>query len=325
MKLPAQVSRAAAVLLAGAASGPLFAQSTVNISGTIDIGVYRDFDKTTKVGSISRSNIAFAGSEDLGGGLAATFRLNHRFAPDTGVPEGSPNKPFWHGESTVGLKGAFGAIRFGRALDAMYNNDWNYDPWYYFDSIASPAWDLWHWNFPSDPKANNGTPDYGRLNNGIFYDSPSMGGFQLHLSGSPEKRPGDRNRPLGASVTYGNGPFSAMLAHEKNSDGGTDTFVGLKGGLGPVTLMGAFDTSKATPNGIKAKTFTMGAQYVVGLWTLDAGWGQVKVGNTKPEKVLGLGGLYNLSKRTYLYADVARKTLPTMSQNGYGAGINHSF
>jgi hypothetical protein len=38
MNISAKVPRAAALLLAGAASGPLFAQSTVNISGTIDIG-----------------------------------------------------------------------------------------------------------------------------------------------------------------------------------------------------------------------------------------------------------------------------------------------
>ena len=61
------------------------AQSNVSISGTIDIGVFKDADKKWNVGPISRSNLKFSGSEDLGGGLAATFALSHRFNADTGT------------------------------------------------------------------------------------------------------------------------------------------------------------------------------------------------------------------------------------------------
>src|SRR4051812_35943097 len=108
------------------------AQSTVGISGTLDIGAYRGFDKKDHIGPISRSNLTFSGSEDLGGGLAATFRLSTRFDPNTGGAEDGI-KPFWHGESTVGLKGAFGAIRLGRAMEAVNANDWPFDPWGNFD------------------------------------------------------------------------------------------------------------------------------------------------------------------------------------------------
>src|SRR5438034_1181326 len=83
-------------------------------------------------------------------------------------------------------------------------------------------------------QGNNGTADYGRLNNGIFYDSPTLSGFGVHLSTSPELRTGDLNRPVGVSLTYNQSPFAAMLAHEKNSAGNTDTFVGLKGTLSGV-------------------------------------------------------------------------------------------
>src|SRR5690606_40670955 len=64
--------------------------------------------------------ISFSGSEDLGGGLAATFRLSHRFDVETGGVE-SGGKPFWHDEATVGLKGDFGRIRLGRALSAIWS------------------------------------------------------------------------------------------------------------------------------------------------------------------------------------------------------------
>ena len=58
--------------------------------------------------------------------------------------------PYWHGELTVGLKGPWGQVRVGRALDVIYGNDWTYDPWDNNNRIASPAWYFWHYNYPSD-------------------------------------------------------------------------------------------------------------------------------------------------------------------------------
>ena len=322
-------------LLAALAASPAHAQSSVKISGTLDIGVYRDTAGVTQVGSMSRSNLAFSGSEDLGGGLAATFKLSTRMDIDRGTLEGSPGsgKPLWHGESTVGLKGGFGTLRMGRALDALGANDWNFDPWYFFDNTASPAWDLWHYNFPSDPKANqlaDGTlrADYGRLNNGVFYDSPSFGGFSVHLSGSPEKRDGDQNRPIGVSLNYAQGPWAAMASHSKNSAGSTDTFVGLKGGTSSFSLMGAYDVSKDRPSGSKAKAWTLGAQYFMGPWTFNGGYGELDLDGLKVEKMAGAGVLYNLSKRTYVYASLGNKKFkPVEAEHStvYGLGLNHSF
>jgi predicted porin len=280
-----------ALCVLGTISTPALAQSSVKISGMVDIGVYRDGNKTWNVGTIQRSNLAFSGTEDLGSGLSAFFNLSTRFDLDTGSLEDGParGKPFWHGESTVGVKGAFGSIKAGRALDAMWANDWYFDPWYNFDRVASPAWDLWHYNFPSDPQADSGKADYGRLNNGIFYDSPVIGGFSLHASGSPEKREGDTRRPLGAALKYAAGPILAMVSREKNSAGASDTFVGLKGTVGALALMGAYDLSK-TPNATsKAKAVTLGVQYTLGAWTLNGGWGQVDVDGVKAQKTLATG------------------------------------
>lgn len=309
----------AAMLLATTAA---HAQSSVTISGYLDIGIYKDAGGPLSVGSIQRSNIAFSGTEDLGGGMAATFKLSHRFDPSTGGPE-SATKPFWHGESTVGLKGGFGAVQFGRRLDAISNNDWQFDPWGNFNRVASPAWDLWHYNFPSDPKGNSGTAEYGRLNNGIFYDSPSFGGFALHLSGSPETVATDARKPIAASLTYNSDRFAAMVGHGRNSANDTDTFLGGRVNLSPVALMAAYDVSKSGAS--KAKSLTAGVEYAIGAATLRAGWGQVDVNGVKAEKVFGAGANYALSKRTSIYADVARKRFVASSATTYGAGIAHAF
>ncbi len=180
--------------------GTAQAQSGIQISGTVDLGVYRAYDKTSQLGTIRRSHIAVTGTENLGSGLAATFNLTHRFEADVGGTEGAGSKPFWHGESTVGLKGRYGHVRLGRALDVVYANDWAFDSWYNFDRIASPAWNNWHWNYASDRTSNNGNAEYGRLNNGVFYDSPSVNGFSVHYSGAFEN-----NSAAGAGQENNNG------------------------------------------------------------------------------------------------------------------------
>ena len=311
------------------ASAPIHAQSSVTISGLIDLGVYRGFDGVKNVGTIQRSNLAFSGTEDLGDGLAATFRLSHRFDADTGRQEGEGSKPFWQGESTVGLKGGWGSVRLGRALDAVWANDWAYDPWYNFNRIASPAWQYWHFNYSSDRTSNNGSPEYGRLANGVFYDSPSFGGFAVHFSGAFEKSSaagaGTGNN-AGVSLNYDQGPVSAMLATSKNSNDDTVTFLGGRYTIGSLSLMGAYDRSKfeAAVDSI-AKVYTFGAAYKIGLAELKAGYGHLDVDGAKSQ-FLGLGADYWLSKRTSVYVSAGRnKPDAGESTTAYGVGIAHSF
>lgn len=310
--------------------GAAHAQSSVTISGLFDLGVYRGFDKTKNVGTIQRSNIQFAGTEDLGNGHAATFKLSHRFEGDTGAPEGLGSKPQWQGESTVGLKGPWGSVRLGRALDAVWANDWAYDPWYNFNRIASPAWQYWHYNYSSNRTSNNGSPEYGRLANGVFYDSPKFGGFSFHYSGSFEKsyEPGaGTGKNNGLSLNYDEGPVSAMLAGSRNSNGDTVVFVGGKYSFGDFALMGAYDRSKyeTTPFDSFAKVYTVGATYKIGLAELKASFGRLKAGDSSG-RFYGLGADYALSKRTTVYASAGHNR-PDNSRNktAYGVGIAHSF
>ena len=324
-----------ALLFCTGAAGAM-AQSSLQIGGLIDIGLYRDTSKTWQLGPIQRSNLAFSGTEDLGGGLAATFALNMRFETDTGQLE-QVGKPFFHGESTVGLKGGLGSIRLGRALDAMESQDWKFDAWGNYDRIASPAWDIWHYNYPTDPRGNaNGTPEYGRLNNGVFYDSPSFNGLAVHLStaatedvrGLPAGTAGIANSPVqpwGVSLNYDGKAWAAMLAHERNSNGDTDTFAGLRGTLGDFSVYGAWDRSEALASGSLAKVLTLSAQYVMGRITLRGGWGRLDLDGAQAQRTLSAGVAYAFSKRTSVYVDAASKRYPTDTRSMYGVGMAHSF
>lgn len=297
-----------------------------SLSGAIDIGIYRGFDDQKQVGTVQRSHITLAGSEDLGGGLSATFRLQHRFEADTGSTEAS-GKPFWHGESSVGLKGRFGHLRFGRALDVVSNNDWAFDPWTNYDRIASPAWNNWHWNYATDRSSNSGGAEYGRLNNGIFYDSPQLAGWSLHYSGAFENAAGDPGgNNNGLAVLYGADGVAAMAATSKNRSGDTVRFFGLSWTTGPWTLMGALDRSVYDDVvDSTAKVTSLGLRYAMGAANLKAGWARRDVDGAK-SNFLGLGADYAMSKRTSVYASYGRQDPDAGdTANAYGVGITHNF
>lgn len=308
------------------ASCAVQAQSSVTISGYLDMGVYRGFDKITRVGPMGRDNLAFSGTEDLGGGLSAVFRLSTRFEMDTGQVE-NPSA-FWHDEATVGLKSTtLGTLRVGRGLTALWSYDWQFDPWYNYNRVASPAWQFWHYLTPSDRVAASGGPEYGRLNNGIFYDSPTFGGVSVHLSGTPEATtgPGGGRNSSGA-LTWSEGTAGAMVAGERNGSGDTVWFAAGRYGFGNATVYLAYDVSKmATTVPMKARAITASGTYVIGATTLKLGLGKQDLNGTDT-RFYSLGADYALSRRTTLYASLGHYSpQPVNTSTAFGVGLAHAF
>lgn len=305
------------------AAGTAQAQSNVTLSGTLDVGVYRGYDDATHLGGISRSNIALSGSEDLGRGLAAIFKLSSRFKLNNGQFEDP--KTMWSGESTVGLKGAFGTVRFGRALTAVWQNDWSFDPWYNYDSIASPAWWLWHGNSPADPNVSSTGASFSRLNNGIFYTSPTVGGLSVDVSGGVERQTADKNHSLSMALKYGNGPVSLMAATEHTPDNNRFNFFAGKYSFGSLAVMGAYD-HEVLPTGARNRSYTLGGQYVVGAMTFNLGYGRQL---DYRANFFGGSAIYALSKRTNLYVSLGNQGRnfwgAADSKTAVGVGMNHSF
>lgn len=325
--------------------------NSYTFSGTLDMGVYRDFDGSNNVGPISRSNIAIAGARELGNGTQATFLLSARLDPSTGEMNdpGSAKKPFFHGEATVGLKSdRFGAVRLGRAQDVITQNDWSYDPFYNFNSIASAAWNLWSWNYATDRTSNtfktgtidpvtkqlvsgNSTNEYGRLNNGVFYDSPVVNGFQGHISGSFEKSPAAQNavagtgNNLGGAITYNLGPVSMMLGSTKNTSGDKRALLGGKYTIGTLEIMGAVDRTSFNDVQVTTNTSnTVGVSYGMGKYRFMANVGAID--DAKSTRFTGAGASYAIDDMTNVYVSVGNKSYKTASSDSaYGVGINYRF
>lgn len=311
----------------GAAAPPACGQSAIAVNGLLDSGVFRGFDGVDQVGTIQRSNVAFSGYEDLGGGTRIVFRLSTRLELDTGQGEGAGTKPFWHDESTLGLQGRWGTLRVGRAMTAMWAQDWKFDPWANFNRIASPAWYLWHCFTPSDPYGNSGTPEYGRLNDAVFYDSPAVAGFTLRLSGSPVTRtgPGATGRPYSTVLEYAHGPWSTMAAFERNSLGDKDSFVAGKVDDGVVAVMAAYDDSRTFDGANASRAVTLDGLVRIGRTTLKAGYGRQRV-NGDAGHFASLGADLALSRWTTLYSSLGRKRDASAAvRTAFGVGLAHAF
>lgn len=345
-------------------SAPLHAQSTVSIDGWLDAGFMKKTGSSIQLGTPSRNNIAFSGNEDLGGGLAATFRLSTRFELDTGELENSDAaRPFWKGESTVGLKGGFGAVRLGRALTPLWDRAWKFDPWANFDRIASPQW----WHFAPDFLSNPQTREYSRLNNGVFYDSPVVNGFSAHASFSMDKDPqADRARSVGGSLNYDGTDLSLMLGFERNSQKDKALFLGASYALGSLTLMTGYNYVKLDPQSAifgadwtnwsgaanprtKRTSLQLAATYTQGVGTYKAGvsrdfqgstsyfnyigstFSKAGTGASGPSTMYSVGYAHALSKRTSLYANISATRWKETddsgrrSASGYDVGMAHSF
>lgn len=305
------------------------AEDSYKFSGTLDLGVYKDFDGKQKTGSISRSNVAFDGLKDFGNGMAGTVKLNTRFFlrnPNTreNLVNEDP-KYLFAGEATVGLKGDFGHVRVGRALTALWQNDWAYDAWYNYDSIASPAWWLWHGNSAADPNASAKNASFARLNNGVFYASPKLGGFSVDASLGLKKQSADKNNSVSVALKYAQGDFGGMLAHEKTPVGNSVTFVGAKYKLGALSLMGAYDHEKLAAGG-KNRSATVSAQWVDGKLSYMAGYGRQLDYHAN---FYSLGAAYAFKPSTSFYVSYGSQAKGfwgrTDKADAIGVGVNYSF
>lgn len=238
------------VALAALAATASFAQSSVTISGILDAGVVYNSNVAPgapklSLGSANNNRIIFSGVEDLGGGMAATFAAQMRFGILDGNPEAGGARPLFQGETRVGLRGGFGHVRLGRGLTALQAPNGGYiDPW----GVSTVAGSVYAPGYATDYNAGG----EGRTD-GIFYDSPNMGGLQASLSFSPRKI-GNVAAPavpatygktlLSAAVTYNNGPLQLLVGFENNRHGDKLTNIGGNYNMGVARIYAGYGMTK---------------------------------------------------------------------------------
>lgn len=315
-----------------AASGASMGQSSVTLSGNINLGVVKNKGASAKLDAANgASQIVFSGTEDLGGGLKASVRLAQRLSPESGHNDGTFNeRPTFQGESTVGLAGHFGAVKLGRQLTALQGPIAATDPWGTW-TVGSTA--NLQAGYTTDPVANTDGAGAVRTD-AITYASPSWGGFSAAASiglKASQAKPGAavQSRTLGSLwLSYAQGPLMIGGGYERNRQ--DDKLAAVLGvyDFGMVKLGAGYSwTDTVAVGGDKRKAWNLMATAPIGVVTLKAGYAHTQAeGSGIETRKLGVGGEYALSKRTFLYTTYARsRTLGAPSTHGFDMGINHAF
>jgi predicted porin len=322
-----------ALAVLGAFAGAASAQSSVTLSGGIDAAIQRqNGDWNMSTGNSGRTNFTLSGREDLGGGMYAFFTLNHRFNQGTGA---AAQVTFWR-QTWVGLGGGFGNVRLGRMLPVLQTFNGDFDP-FGTETVGSTH----------TGGLNAGIAGNARINNAIYYTSPSLGGLTLHANIAA----GDNNlnaaggnapeRPTGLGVNYAAGPLRVALAYDRNGVDGKTT--GLYGsfnagfatfmaqwekGDGVLTLGNGSTTGTTFTPGTAddASVWSIGARVPMGASTLKAGY---RHSSDLEQKKIAAGLDYSLSKRTIVYADVAKQSgdgyTSAAKKAMFDVGIWHKF
>ena len=373
----------AALAVAGVAS----AQSSVTLFGVVDASVSSYSNKSDLaipsltnpflVDSIkvkrtvlansgyNSSRLGFRGTEDLGGGLAASFWLEAPISND----DGQQGVATFARRSTVSLSGGFGEIRLGRDYTPTFWNDTVFDPFgtngvgTNLISTANSGFGTWlGGGTTSVPGITNVTgSNYVRASNSIgYFLPPNLGGFYGQVMYAFHERdkydPGTltptalntqrTGRYVGGRFGYANGPLDVAAAYGQSTIGdnffvGTTTNVktfnvGASYDFGVVKLFGELSKAKnevdtdsfvlVPPTDVDLKGWLLGATVPVGPGLIRVAYSAVKYDFNLPPtpfvttddpkaNKFAIGYVNNLSKRTALYATVAR------IRNKNGAGL----
>lgn len=335
--------------------GAAVAQSSVTLFGVIDANVrYVKTGSTNlkQVGTdgLSASRLGVRGTEDLGGGLKAMFKLENRFNIDDGTSVGG-----FSGDAYVALAGGFGTVKLGRTAPAFDDVRAMANSKNVFDSDLTPTGAVFGMGvalvnrdkdgvaIPGAVVGLKGTDYTSRAANGIRYESPVMGGVSGALTyafGEDETATKDANDLVSLNLKYAAGPLAVGLGYQKEKAAGatSNKYTALSGSydFGMAALSAGYQKRNGTAASGDDKGYTLGVTMPLGsAMNVSLGYAseETKVaGATVADNsgwALGLG--YSMSKRTTLFAgfqDVSQENAAGAEvgkQRIVAAGLRHDF
>ena len=344
----------AALAVVGAAS----AQSSVTLFGVVDATLaFGNGSAANKIqltnSGYNSSRLGFKGTEDLGGGMSASFHLEAGVNNDNGAGSGTNTNNQATGaaaaaaggqglafnrRSTVSLSGGFGEIRLGR----------DYTPQYWNHTVFDPFGNVGVGTEQTLPSSIMPGAILVRASNSVAYLTPAMGGFygwgQYYMGENLDNLPNkDDGTGIGLRVGYAAGPLDVAGSYTQAKYAGADiksTNLGASYAFGPAKL--SLQLSRED-NSVNIGTGgSIGLNYTMGAGEIRAAYSQYSVDTAVARKTgkFALGYVQNLSKRTALYATVAQVsndggagqtlngaslTNPNDSSTGFDIGIRHAF
>jgi predicted porin len=266
-------------LVAGLCASPaVFAQNSVELFGVLDSGITYVSNQGGKSnlfyqsGTMVPTIVGLRGTEDLGGGLRAVFKLLDNFNDGTGA---MVNGLLFGKEAWVGLQDrTYGTLTLGNQFDYMFRymtiDRWGYmlkyNPVYY--TQQGPFAKL---GLPSGAMDFDRTAGSITTNNSISYESPSIHGFGFGAMYAPGGQAGsitqDSTQSLG--MRYANALVTLDAAYTYTRFPGiNDGNNGIRnwGAGGRVNIYDAaidamFTNTENTYNGGRVNVYEIGGYY----------------------------------------------------------------
>ena len=347
-----------ALAVLGAFAGAAQAQSSVTVYGLLDQAVIVNSNASatgqnrTALGAGTASNrFGFRGTEDLGGGMKASFALEMQHLTDTGAID-APAGVLFRRNANIALSGGFGTVTLGRQTDPFYIAYISGDtrPSNLIGSSLQPFL-----RATAATIGSNITPLW--VDNGVAYTTPVFGGFKATAYYSFGEVAGDSSasKQQGLTANYAAGPMTANagFVQHYNAAGSKDgEGMTLNGGytFGPATVRLSYSRfeNPLTPATRKFDVIGLSALYAASA-TVDISAGYYRLDDknnvVSDTNIFGLEGAYKLSKRTALYAVYGRSSNGAVvgalhsvgaggsaiggnqatTQNVFGAGVRHTF
>ena len=318
-----------------AASGASFAQSNVALSGKLDMFLGNTSTTTAGTelsqigltnGGLAGSRWALTGSEDLGGGLKAMFKLENRFDPDTATAASAG----FAGDAYVAFAGGFGTVKMGRTYTAFDDARAVSNMSNVFDSSFTPS--------------VGGTTDYtGRGKNGLRYESPSFGGVTAAVSysfGEDKTAAVDATSITSMHVAYAAGPLTAALGYQDETAKAATSLTSEKYtqlaaayDFGMASVSAGYEQRRGTAATGDDNGWNLGVNVPVGAINASIGYAAETTDIAGVSTKLtgwGLGATYSMSKRTTLYTGwTSGKTesagVELSKSSLFGLGVMHNF
>lgn len=257
--VPTVAMRALSIAVAATLLGVPYAasaQSSVQLYGELDAGLawtnnvagHSQYRLTT--GTIDGSYWGLQGSEDLGGGARAIFRLERGLSVATG--ESLNDHPIYVGIASDRL----GTVTFGRQYDSIHDY---FQTFTLTGNIGGTAFA----HLLDNDNANNSF----LASNSVKYTSASYGGFSFGglYAFSNEAGAFSDNRAYSVGANYSLGSFNAGAAYLHNNGRGNTT----TGAYEALALPGTTQGSVFTANVQQQNTFGVGMSYELGEFTLS--------------------------------------------------------
>jgi predicted porin len=232
------------------ASGAM-AQSSVTLYGLIDqsLLLVTNVRGGRTIGlsdnGIQGNRWGLAGSENLGGGLRAVFRLESGFNASTGVL-GQGGRLFG-AQAYVGLAGHYGSVLAGRQI----NTD--------VSLIAVPFSSASQWSgiLGSHPGDVDNFYDTFRVPNAIKYIAPTLHGFDFQALYAPGGTPGNftRGQVASAAATYTYGAIALGGSYNNARNPNLGLAAGTANVNTPITMAGVYYPSPVDSGFASAYTY----------------------------------------------------------------------